>query len=827
MAYPNSLDNLATNKFDATVMAGDHPGHHDALASAVNAVEAELGLDPSGTFATVKARLDAIAGGGVAGHTAYVFNVITDYGAVGDGVADDTAALNAAITAAKAVNGLVYSPAGKTYRITATLTINQACALDFSGSAIKRATGSSFDMLITSGSGISITNLVLDGNRPTFDTQRIAFGGTVTGGTYTLTFGGNTTAPIAYNALAQTVQSALAALASIGAGNVYVTGGIGPGTPYVVEFINAKAGIDQALITSTSSLTGSSPTITITSLLNGAAGCTGGKGVAQTGGTATAPNIFRNVTVKGNRESGFDQATTANSYSILQNVTSTDNRYNGIASGIKAELGVIKLDSICVASSNDYAGFNFDTGLAAGSEINGSTTRNGVYGSWIKCSKARISNLISTDDDFFGVVFENNAGGAADNVGNYIEVNRTGYTAGRTDATNLEFHGAWRNNISTVVSKGSSGYGVAFARSNTNPSVGSCYNTIGTISVDGAGSFAGDSDPGIHISGGSDFNYIGNAFVRAATFALVIGEDTWPVPTPTNPVNVNTNNYIGSLLGIDCAYGGILINVGRKNRVDSAIFRNCLNIDTALAGGLVSFYPDRSSSGNGGARDSSWVADNFVQHVDHLSEKFAIAGATNANPIVITVSEDPHTFNTGDTVVISGVAGNTAANGTWVVTRLSASTFSIPVSGNGAYTSGGTAQWNKPTHIVHASANATNNTVMMVNHRGDYQTAIFSDAGVNNKFFHEPGRFVASAAFTPGSTVNGATQTIGTVTVAGAVVGDVADVAWSVVLAAGLQCFGQVTAANTVTVYITNTSGGTLTPAAGTARCEVSRRINP
>lgn len=64
-----------------------------------------------------------------------------------------------------------------------------------------------------------------------------------------------------------------------------------------------------------------------------------------------------------------------------------------------------------------------------------------------------------------------------------------------------------------------------------------------------------------------------------------------------------------------------------------------------------------------------------------------ITGATNANPIVIT--SVAHGRITGDYVTITGVVGNTAANGTWPIIKLSADTFSIPVAGNGAYVSGG------------------------------------------------------------------------------------------------------------------------------------------
>lgn len=102
--------------------------------------------------------------------------------------------------------------------------------------------------------------------------QQISITGSPTGGTFTLTFGGQTTSAIAYNASASTVQAALQALSSIGSGNCSVTGGPGPATPYVVEFTGTLAHASQALITATPSLTGgTSPGITIVELQAGAA----------------------------------------------------------------------------------------------------------------------------------------------------------------------------------------------------------------------------------------------------------------------------------------------------------------------------------------------------------------------------------------------------------------------------------------------------------------------------------------------------------------------------------------------------------------------------
>lgn len=74
--------------------------------------------------------------------------------------------------------------------------------------------------------------------------------------------------------------------------------------------------------------------------------------------------------------------------------------------------------------------------------------------------------------------------------------------------------------------------------------------------------------------------------------------------------------------------------------------------------------------------------------VDNTLFGSAISAATNANPINITTTA-AHGLTTGDHVHIFDVLGNTAANGRWAVTVIDATHFTIPVAGNGAYTSGG------------------------------------------------------------------------------------------------------------------------------------------
>ncbi len=69
--------------------------------------------------------------------------------------------------------------------------------------------------------------------------------------------------------------------------------------------------------------------------------------------------------------------------------------------------------------------------------------------------------------------------------------------------------------------------------------------------------------------------------------------------------------------------------------------------------------------------------------------QLGITNATNATPIVIT-SATAHGLSDDDAVIIASVLGNTAANGSWLITVLSATTFSLSGSvGSGAYTGGG------------------------------------------------------------------------------------------------------------------------------------------
>ena len=122
---------------------------------------------------------------------------------------------------------------------------------------------SSFGFSLSKSGGTALTGTVMglrsdqeqaiDGG----EVQTITITGNPTGGTFTISYAGQTTAPaIPYNATAQQVAVALRLLSNIGDNDVACAGGPLPGTPVQVQFAGALGAVDVALMTAVSSLTG-------------------------------------------------------------------------------------------------------------------------------------------------------------------------------------------------------------------------------------------------------------------------------------------------------------------------------------------------------------------------------------------------------------------------------------------------------------------------------------------------------------------------------------------------------------------------------------------
>jgi len=139
-----------------------------------------------------------------------------------------------ALATVGAGNGTIAGSAGGPFTITFT------GALAGAGQNLVEVDGS----LLTDGGdaagGATVTRLTAGSAAGEQDEiQTVTITGTPTGGTFTLTFDGEETAAIAYDANAAAVQSALEALSNIGSGGVVCAGGALPGTPVTVTFSGA------------------------------------------------------------------------------------------------------------------------------------------------------------------------------------------------------------------------------------------------------------------------------------------------------------------------------------------------------------------------------------------------------------------------------------------------------------------------------------------------------------------------------------------------------------------------------------------------------------
>lgn len=115
------------------------------------------------------------------------------------------------------------------------------------------------------------------------EVQRIAVD--ATGGTFTITVAGGTTAAIAFNATPGAVQSALELLAEVNNGDIVVTGGVGAAggaNPYVLTFGGQYSGRNvPAVTTGVGSLTGGASTAAVTTFVGGGSSASDGTEVAD------------------------------------------------------------------------------------------------------------------------------------------------------------------------------------------------------------------------------------------------------------------------------------------------------------------------------------------------------------------------------------------------------------------------------------------------------------------------------------------------------------------------------------------------------------------
>jgi flagellar hook protein FlgE len=193
------------------------------------------------------------------------------------------------------------------------------------GTALGSSPSTDLTMPITSSTTLNDVLTWLNTNEGTTAVDEVqTISSTATGGTFTMSFGGQTTGALAFNATAAQIDTALEALSTIGAGNITCAGGPLPAN-VTATFAGTLAGQDAAMITvDNTNMTGGTASIaeTITgrsvqgvlgstataSLLNGQIRITDTTGgysksdlvMAYSGdGTLTMPGYFEMLTVGG------------------------------------------------------------------------------------------------------------------------------------------------------------------------------------------------------------------------------------------------------------------------------------------------------------------------------------------------------------------------------------------------------------------------------------------------------------------------------------------------------------------------------------------------
>jgi len=126
---------------------------------------------------------------------------------------------------------------------------------------------------------------IIAGPAAVAEVQTLTISGIPTGGTYTLTFDGETTTPLAFDAAAAAIQAALLALDNLDPGSVTVTGT----GPYTITFTTGAGNVPQVLANGSGLTGGTDPDATVTT-------ATPGSNLTEIGyaapevGTAPVPN---------------------------------------------------------------------------------------------------------------------------------------------------------------------------------------------------------------------------------------------------------------------------------------------------------------------------------------------------------------------------------------------------------------------------------------------------------------------------------------------------------------------------------------------------------
>ncbi|QDT96166.1 choice-of-anchor Q domain-containing protein [Gimesia aquarii] len=265
------------------------------------------------------------------------------------------------------------------------------------------------------------------------EVQEVVINGAPTGGDFTLTFDGATTGPIAHNASAASIISALEALNTISAGDVMVRGDALTG--FEIEFVGSLALINTPQITANASgLTGgTTPTITtkttsVGGFLRGIRGntITGNSGAGVEVDLAMFTSFYGDITgntISSNNTQGINLV--AADSTILQSVdfsisvdgnTMDDNRGAGVAVAMQdTATGDVSITNNTITGSRNDS--NVSTPYA------GDAIYIDLFGTDVSFEAFNQLRDLTIDGNFIGTDVDNTAGqgNAGHGIGIHIE----------------------------------------------------------------------------------------------------------------------------------------------------------------------------------------------------------------------------------------------------------------------------------------------------------------------------------------------------------------------------------------------------------------------
>jgi hypothetical protein len=387
------------------------------------------------------------------------------------------------------------------------------------------------------------------------EVQQVAVSGS--SGTFTLSFNGQTTANLAFNATAVQVQSALNALATIGGvgGSVIVTAGVGV---YTITFGGTLADANEPQITGT----GTGGASVVTSTLHD-----GGTQTVQLNGVATVTDTVPAATLTIDGTAGADTITVADGTPVgsLATTQVSSPTFESLSFADKTAVvidGQGGGDTLALDNPDPATGLASltITNLGAGSAING-------------------SNPSPTVPDIVVASLDLQADGIGVGRGLRTQVGTLAATAGLSGAGNINI----ANGVSAPVTLSIAGLQATNAAGGTIT-----LSNDGTIDITVATVTATANIDLTAIGATADIDTGGGAGITSNTGSVVVtaGED----------INLGNSGGIGSI----AAAGGIVLQAGRDITVNgnATVTNNPAGNISVTAGGNITMLTSPGSLAN-------------------------------------------------------------------------------------------------------------------------------------------------------------------------------------------------------------------------------------